>query len=280
MRTVSVGTTRVAVITGGAQGIGRAAALRLAEDGLDVAVADLPSKLELLKEVVKEVEGFGQKALAVTVDVTKEDEVSGMVDKVVETLGRLDVMVANAGVGQDPPVSVVDVDLENWEKIWQDPPVSVVDVDLKNWEKIWQVNVRGVVLSYKYAARQMIKQGEGGRIIGASSSAGLRGYDGWGGYCMSKAAVKSLTQTVALELRQHRITVNAYAPGAIDTPMIAAPIDQTEGAGFAIKQAFKISEFRTGQPQDVASVISFLASEGAHFVTGQTLGVNDGCAFT
>nr|GAT58146.1 predicted protein [Mycena chlorophos] len=261
MRTVSVGTTRVAVITGGAQGIGRAAALRLAEDGLDVAVADLPSKLELLKEVVKEVEGFGQKALAVTVDVTKEDEVSGMVDKVVETLGRLDVMVANAGVGQDPPV-------------------SVVDVDLKNWEKIWQVNVRGVVLSYKYAARQMIKQGEGGRIIGASSSAGLRGYDGWGGYCMSKAAVKSLTQTVALELRQHRITVNAYAPGAIDTPMIAAPIDQTEGAGFAIKQAFKISEFRTGQPQDVASVISFLASEGAHFVTGQTLGVNDGCAFT
>ncbi|KAF7322307.1 hypothetical protein HMN09_00008300 [Mycena chlorophos] len=261
MITVPAGTTRVAVITGGAQGIGRAAALRLAEDGLDVAVADLPSKLELLQGVVKEVEGFGQKALAVTVDVTKEDEVSGMVDKVVETLGRLDVMVANAGVGQDPPVSVVDVDLENWEKIWQ-------------------VNTRGVVLSYKYAARQMIKQNEGGRIIGASSSAGLRGHDGWGGYCMSKAAVRSLTQTVALELRQHRITVNAYAPGAIDTPMIAAPIDQTEGAGFAIKQAFKISEFRTGQPQDVAAVISFLASEGAHFVTGQTLGVNDGCVLT
>ncbi|KAJ7073995.1 hypothetical protein C8F01DRAFT_1098929 [Mycena amicta] len=252
---------RVALVTGAAQGIGRAIALRLARDGLDVGVADLPSKIGALEELVKEIEALatGRKVCALGMDVSKEEQVSGMVAEVVEKLGRLDVMVANAGVGGSGYV-------------------KIMDADVSDWEKLWEVNIRGVLLCYKYAARQMIKQGDGGRIIGASSVAGIRGYAGVGGYCVSKAAVRSLTQTAALELREHRITVNAYAPGAIDTAMIASPVDETRGVGYAIKEAFRIpQEFRTGQPEDVAAVVSFVASEGAHFVTGETVSVNDGC---
>ncbi|KAJ7073969.1 hypothetical protein C8F01DRAFT_1010148 [Mycena amicta] len=258
--------TRVALVTGAAQGIGRAVALRLARDGLDVGVADLPSQMGALEELVKEIEALGvaagRKACAVAVDVTKEEEVSAMVEEVVEKLGRLDVMIANAGVGTSGYV-------------------KITDVDVSDWEKRWEVNIRGVVLSYKYAARQMIKQGEGGRIIGASSICGIRGYAGTGGYCVSKAAVRSLTQTAALELREHRITVNAYAPGVIDTGMIAFPGDAERGAGFTLKHAFRIpQDFRTGKPEDVAAVVSFLASEDAHFVTGETVSVNDGCVLS
>ncbi|KAJ6531218.1 hypothetical protein B0H19DRAFT_1273429 [Mycena capillaripes] len=202
-----------------------------------------------------------QLAVAFGTDVSKEEEVKAMVEATVSSLDSLDVMVANAGVGAGGRTSVMEVVVEDWEKRWE-------------------VNIRGVLLCYKYAARQMVKQGGGGRIIGASSLCGLRGYAGVGGYCISKAAVRSLTQTTALELREHGITVNAYAPGAIDTEMIASPADKEHGPGFAIKQFFKIPEVRTGQPADVAAVASFLASPESHFVTGQTISVDDGIHFS
>jgi len=151
-----------------------------------------------------------------------------------------------------------------------------MDVDIADWERIWDVNIRGVVFCYKHAARQMVKQGDGGRIIGASSIGGLRGFARLGGYGISKAAICSLTQTTALELREHRITVNAYAPGVIETPATVSEADDGHGPASAVKQFFKVPEFRTGQPTDVAAVVSFLAAEGAHFVTGQTISVNDG----
>ncbi|KAJ6454451.1 hypothetical protein C8R47DRAFT_1167305 [Mycena vitilis] len=105
------------------------------------------------------------------------------------------------------------------------------------------------------------------------------GYAFAGGYCISKAAVRSLTQTTALELKEYNITVNAYAPGAIDTDMIANEIDKEHGPGFAIKRFLNISHARTGQPADVAAVASFLASPDSHFVTGQTISVDDGLHF-
>ncbi|KAJ7672448.1 hypothetical protein DFH06DRAFT_979511, partial [Mycena polygramma] len=167
------------------RGIGRAIATRLAADGLDVAVNDLPDKIDSLNAVVEEIQRLGRRAIAVTANVSEEEEVKTMVESTVSALGRLDVMVANAGVLPGGPASVMDVDMDKWEECWK-------------------VNIRGVVLCSKYAARQMVKQGSGGRIMGYALA---------GGYCISKAAVRSLTQTTALELQEHDITVNARTGG-------------------------------------------------------------------
>ncbi|KAJ6502040.1 hypothetical protein C8R45DRAFT_1190224 [Mycena sanguinolenta] len=229
MSTTTQEYTRVAIVTGASRGIGKGVALRLAADGLDVVVADLPVQMDALNAVAEEIRGLGRKALTVSCDVSKEAEVQAMVDATVSGLGRLDVMVANAGIGSFG---------------------SVMDADIEAWEKCWAVNIKGVLFSYKHAARQMVKQGSGGRII-------------------------------ALELREHNITVNAYAPGVIDTAMAASPLDAEHGAGYGIKQLLKIPEgVRTGQPSDVANVVSFLASPKSHFVTGQTISVDDGIHFT
>ncbi|KAF7325394.1 hypothetical protein MVEN_02628800 [Mycena venus] len=258
---ISQDYTRVAIVTGGAQNIGKAISLRLAADGLDVAVADLPGQIDLLNTVVEEIQRMGRKVVAVAVDVTKENDVKAMVEATVSTLGRLDVMVANAGVGATRVQ-------------------PVMDADIQDWEKGWDVNIKGVLLCYKYAACQLVKQGNGGRIIGASSICGLRGYAGVGGYCISKAAVRSLTQTTALELREHKITVNAYAPAVIETNMMTTEADKEHGPGFGAKSLLKILDFRTGQPADVANAVSFLASPDSHFITGQTISMNDGVHFS
>ncbi|KAJ7080362.1 hypothetical protein B0H15DRAFT_856857 [Mycena belliarum] len=276
--TATTNTTRVALVTGAAHGIGRAIALRLAADGLDVALNDLPVHLPALAALVAEIEaagtgtgagesagtGKGRRAVTVAGDVTQEAEVRAMVEEAVGKLGRLDVMVANAGIA--------------------DGGTTVMDADIAKCEKCWAVNIRGVVLCYKYAARQMVAQGEGGRIIGASSVCGQRGFAGLGAYCISKAAVRSLTQTAALELREHGITVNAYAPGVIDTAMTRAPAtaehDRTHGAGSGLKQLLKLPDVRTGEPADVAALVAFLASRDAHFMTGQTVSVDDGIHFS
>ncbi|KAF7363910.1 hypothetical protein MSAN_01049100 [Mycena sanguinolenta] len=275
MSTATQEYTRVAIVTGASRGIGKGIALRLAADGLDVVVADLADQKDPLDAVAEEIRGLGRKVLTVSCDVSKEDEVQALVDAAVSELGRLDVMVANAGVGHGG---------------------SVMDAEIEAWEKCWAVNIKGVLFCYKHAARQMVKQGAGGRIIGASSIGGQRGYAGIGAYCISKAAVRSLTQTTALELREYNITVNAYAPGIIDTALGAStasgltsshkfsaahPLDEGHGAGYFVKQLFKIPEgVRTGQPSDVANVVSFLVSPQSHFVTGQTLCVDDGVHFT
>ncbi|KAJ7172006.1 hypothetical protein C8R46DRAFT_1084529 [Mycena filopes] len=252
--------TQVALVTGAAQGIGRAIALRLATDGLDVALADLGHQKDALTEVGEQIEALGRKAVVITSDVSKESEVEEMVQATVAALGRLDVMIANAGVASGGG--------------------SVIDAKIEDWERCWDVNIKGVFFSYKYAARQMVKQGNGGRIIGASSICGLRGFAGAGAYCISKAAVRSLTQTTALELREHGITVNAYAPGVIESNMTATALDQEHGPGFGMKQFLKLGDdIRTGQPADVAAVASFLASPESHFVTGQLISVNDGAYF-
>ncbi|KAJ7154278.1 hypothetical protein C8R46DRAFT_1179059 [Mycena filopes] len=257
----SDGSTRVALVTGAAQGLGRAIALRLAVDGLDVSVADLGTKMDALQEVAGEIEAVGHKAVVIACDVTQEEEVEEMVEATVTALGRLDVMVANAGVHFGVN--------------------SVLDTKIEDWEKLWAVNVKGVLFSYKYAARQMVKQGTGGRIIGASSLCGMRGFAGLGAYCISKAAVRSLTQTTALELREHGITVNAYAPGVIETPMTTAELNKKHSPGFGVRQILRYEEeIRTGQPADVAVVVSFLAALDSHFVTGQTISVNDGAYFS
>ncbi|CCM01195.1 uncharacterized protein FIBRA_03243 [Fibroporia radiculosa] len=245
------GHTRVALVTGAAQGIGLCIALRLADDGLDVAVNDLSSKVDLLEEVVLKIREKGRRSIAVPADVTQDQQVKQMIATVAEKLGGLDVMVANAGILLVKPLLETTPD---------------------EWDRSMTVNTRSMMLSYKYAAEQMIAQGRGGRIIGASSIAGKKGSIGLPAYCATKFAVRGLTQSAAEELAKHNITVNAYAPGIITTNMGA-----DLAAGFEslrIDTAVPVAE-----PEVVSSVVSFLAKPESYFITGQSLSVNGGAYF-
>ncbi|OJA10998.1 hypothetical protein AZE42_06337 [Rhizopogon vesiculosus] len=191
-----------------------------------------------------------------------------MVDGAVTKLGGLDVMVANAGV-------VVGSG-------------SLLFSTVETWDHMFSVNARGTYLCYKYAAMQMVEQGRGGRIIGASSVAGKFGLHSTCAYSATKFAVRGLTQVAALELGKHGITVNAYAPGMIQTPMTQDGIDRTnnqttEGAlgdPESTKWIMSIMENvpikHLGQPADIASIVSYLASKEAHFITGQCISVDGG----
>ncbi|KAF8483547.1 hypothetical protein DFH94DRAFT_626191 [Russula ochroleuca] len=191
-------TTRVALVTGAARGIGRAVALRLAEDGLDVAVNDLPDTPGL-DDVVRAIESKGRRSIAVPADVSLEAEVVRIIQQVVQKLGSLDVMVANAAIMK-----------------YQ----SFLDTTVDSFDRVMTVNARSTMLCYKHAANQMIAQGRGGRIIGACSAAGKKvGAGIAAAYCASKFAIRGLTQAAAHEFGKHNITVNAYAPGMTDTQM-------------------------------------------------------------
>lgn len=246
--------TRVAIVTGGGAGIGRAIALRLASDGLDVAVADI--NLSAAEAVAEEIRGCGRRSLAVQVDVSKPAEVYRMVDEVVAALGRLDVMVANAGVVRGMPLQ---------------------DVTEEVWDLHMDVNAKGVFFCDQAAAIQMIKQGQGGKIINASSGAGRRGSKNLSPYSASKFAVVGITQSFASELAPHQITVNAYCPGIVDTPMWKALDQDFEKIG-AQRMAEKVAGTPLGRvqhPEDVANLVSFLASDQSDFITGQAI-IQDG----
>ncbi|KAK0480566.1 NAD(P)-binding protein [Armillaria novae-zelandiae] len=236
-----------ALVTGSARGMGRAIALRLASDGFNVALNDIASKKDHLEALRIEIEGLGKKAFVYIADVSNEDEVKAMVGETVEGLGRLDVMVANAGIC--PGAS------------------GLMDTTAEQWDRMFAVNTRGVFLCYKYAAIQMIKQGRGGRIIGACSVAGMRAQGQFCPYSASKFAVRGLTQSAAQELGTHQITVNAYAPG-MHHPKNSLHIENM----VALK--------KIGQPKDLASLVSYIASPESHFITGQTISVDGGWYFS
>jgi len=193
----------------------------------------------------------------IAADVSKEAEVEAMVSTVSNTLGGLDVMVANAGIFKGKPV---------------------IESTAEEWDQTFAVNTRGIFLAYKYAARQMIHQNRGGRIIGCSSVAGRKSGAGTSAYGASKFAVRGLTQSAALELGEHGITVNAYAPGFVKTAMTegfwedASPLLNLWG--ISLPPFFKV-----GEPEDIASLVAYLASKEAHYITGQTISVNGGVLF-
>ncbi|KAF8547027.1 short chain oxidoreductase [Imleria badia] len=252
--------TGIALITGSAQGLGRSIALRLARDGFDIALNDVSSKRDQLRAVAEDIEKIGRRTLLVPADVTIEEEVKEMVQEVSKVLGGLDVMVANAGIACQM--------------------ASLVSTDLDVWERVMAVNARGPFLCYKYAAQQMIKQGRGGRIIGASSIIGKSGIPLSTPYCASKFAVRGLTQTAALELGQYNITVNSYAPGLIETPILNAVKKVAEADVEMLKSAMGRLSMKVikqeSQPEDIASIVSYLASKEAHFMTGQCITVDGG----
>ncbi|KAH9836304.1 uncharacterized protein C8Q71DRAFT_858293 [Rhodofomes roseus] len=253
----------VALITGAAQGIGREISLRLADDGFHTAINDILSNADALHSVAKEVEAKGRKALAVFGDVSEEAAVQSMIEKTVEVLGRLDVMIANAGVAY---IS------------------AIVDMDVERFDRALAVNVRGVMLCYKYAARQMIKQGNGGRILGAGSILGKRGGNAAAAYSAPKFAIRGLTQSLATELKSHHITVNTYAPGVILTPMTGmGALDEAKGGGHGAATKWVCGLPPDGPdapPEVVASLVSYLVKSEAYFITGQSYNVDGGVEFS
>ncbi|EKM76907.1 hypothetical protein AGABI1DRAFT_78024 [Agaricus bisporus var. burnettii JB137-S8] len=250
---------RVALVTGASRGIGEAISRRLATDGFDIAMSDLPSLTSNLEAIQRDIASMGRRAYIHTGDVSKEHDVSSMVQETMKNLGGLHVMVANAGI---MPLST--------------EPLGTVDM----WQRVMAVNGLGSYLCYKYAAEAMIKQKQGGRIIGASSFFGKQGAENVTAYAASKFAVRGLTQSAARELGKYDITVNAYAPGFIETPLqLGFGMDKDTLATMKRAWASLTALGRPGQPDDIASLVSFLASQGSGYITGQTISVNGGSYF-
>lgn len=257
----------VAIVTGSSRGIGRGIALRLADDGFDVVVNDIAPQKTDIDKVVSEIEAKGQKAHGIVTDVSSKDQVEAMVAETVEKFGQLNVMVANAGI------------LET---------TSILELSVEQWDRVMAINIRGVFLCYSVAARQMIKQGTGGKLIGACSVSGYRPSGKAPAYCTSKWAVRGLTQTSALELGEHGITVNAYCPGSVKTDMslVFAKRLAKDNENKDVEEVYKTSKHRTnaiGQelfPEDIAGLVSFLAGKDSSRMTGQTIICDGGMYFS
>jgi len=255
-------SARSAFVTGAAGGIGRAVAVRLAADGLAVTVVDLPAAKGALDALVAD---LGAAALALTADVADSASVDAAVAAHVEHHGGLDVMVANAGIAVTAPL---------------------VETSDEQWRRVMDVNVSGVFHCYRAAARQLLAQGRGGRIIGAASVAAHRAGKWQSAYSASKFAVRGMSQSLAQELGEHGITVNVYSPGVVQTPMWdAIDVDMAGRRGTAVGSEMQamvagIPLGRLEVPADVAGVVSFLASPDAAYVTGQSIVVDGGMWFS
>ena len=252
-------TDKVAVVTGGSRGIGRGICERLAADGAVAIVADLDAAQA--ERTAAGIAAAGGKAIGLALDVTRQADIDGLVETVVARCGRIDVLVNNAGIFDLAPL---------------------LEQSRESWERIHDVNVKGLFFMLQAAARQMVAQGDGGRIVNLASQAGRRGEALVANYCASKAAVISITQSAALALAEHRITVNAIAPGIIETPMwsvVDGLFAKYQGlpAGEPKRRAVEaIPAGRIGTPEDIAAAAAFLASDDAAYITAQTLNVDGG----
>ncbi|UJR19963.1 hypothetical protein I4U23_023095 [Adineta vaga] len=245
--------------------MGRAIALRLARDGLNVAINDLESSSTELKKVQQEIINIGRKSVILTADVTLSKLVEDMMQDAAEQLDSLDVVVANAGIAKFKPL---------------------IEMSTEDWDETFAINMRAVFLCYKEAAKIIIKQGRGGKLIGASSTAGYKSFPLLSHYCATKWGVRGLTQAAALELATHQITVNTYCPGFIETPLTDKSnkdIAKLQGKTVeeVIQDMINITPLgRVGHPDDVANLVSFLASRQADYITGQSILVNGGMHFS
>jgi len=242
---------KVAIVTGAATGIGKAIAIRFAREGASVVI-DYIGNPTAPAEVEKEIAAFSGKAVSVAADISKTDQVQTLVDHAVSTFGRLDIVVNNAGIETKAP--------------FVDYPIEAV-------HKIIEVNLIGPFLVSQAAARQMIRQGNGGRIINISSIHEDLPMPTNAAYCASKGGLRMLTRTISVELAPHGITVNNIGPGAVFTPIDA---DVQANPEFEKALMAEIPLNRWGKPEEIAGLAVYLASDEAAYVTGSTYFIDGG----
>ncbi len=255
---------RSCIVTGAAQGIGRAIGEALLDEGADVCFADIDSaKVAMVAEQnVDRAKAAGGKVTHATVDVTKRSQVRAMIAHTVDVFGKLDVKFNNAGVNK---------------------PMNFLDVTDENWNFIMGVNGLGCLIGIQEAARQMIAQGKGGKIVNTASIASRQGFDNVAPYCASKWAVVSLTQSGARDLAKHNISVTGFAPGVVATEMWEQvdkdlmSIGAAERPGQAMEAfAAEILKGRVATPGDITGTTTFLASPDSDYMTGQIVMIDGG----
>ncbi|MCP1912575.1 3-oxoacyl-[acyl-carrier protein] reductase [Bradyrhizobium elkanii] len=240
---------KVALVTGGARGIGFAIAKALAREGARIAIADI--NLDGAKAAVAALDNSDRDHLGLRVDVADQRSVSELVDELTSRCGGLDILVNNAGIGGNTPF---------------------LDIKLEDWQRMISINLTGAFIVAQSVSRQMVKQGRGGKIINIASLSGQRGGNGRGAYGAAKAGLELLTKVMAVELAQYRINVNNIAPGAIETEMAKTAHDP------ATRRAYEylIPMSRYGTPEEIADAAVFLSSDESRYVHGHTLNVDGG----
>jgi NAD(P)-dependent dehydrogenase (short-subunit alcohol dehydrogenase family) len=240
----------VGLVTGAGAGIGRATALKLAEDGLDLGLVDLDNAA--VEETAELVRATGRKALAIGANCSQSKEVQAVVERVETELGPIDAFLSNAGI------------IGRHATIWE--------YDDEIFEKVWSINTQGTFFGLKYVGRRMVERKRGSMVVTASTSA-IRGRPNSAAYVSSKHGALGLVRVAALDMLPHGVRVNAVCPGPVETQLISGLIAQRETHGV---DSLPRSARRIGQPDDVASVVAFLLSDSARHVNGATWVVDGG----
>ena len=266
---------KVALITGagGERGIGRAIAMRLAKEGADVAVNDITAKPKKsstwdgLHSLVKDIRGLGRNAKAFEADISNSHQVDQLIKDIIQEFGHIDILVNNAGSAAGPD------------------RVPIIELDEETWDKVQSINIKGTFLCCRAVAKELVKQGNGGKIINMSSTQGLKGSPRFGAYSASKFAVRGLTQVLANELGEYGIQVNAICPGMVITERYYDIAEAFAPEGVKTEEHLdeieckNISETPLGRvatTDDVAKIAAFLASSESDFHTGMSILVDGG----